>query len=157
MHLLWWPNGENHQSNMILIITYICIYIYDIILSYNISNFYPLTLFGFDWPHDQGPCAQNQPLHMWIYSGSQMGKLARVAFLHVPDHFGHFLCFRVFLLVCLFFCYVTPLEWHICDICQSNRINVTPVSDICSDIYFNKMYRVWWYESLYHWMAAHNL
>ena len=119
-HLLWWPNGETHQSNIIL--QYINIYIYiwyhTISIVFIRENTNPAMLFGFGWPHVQGCCAENWPLHNVIYSGDQMGKLARVtymqyislqgqfsiAFVHVSDHFEHFL-------LC-FFPIGPPLEWY---------------------------------------------
>ena len=55
MHLLWWPNEETRQSNIILI--YIYTYIYhttsNLFIQENINSG---RLFGFAWPHDQRRC-----------------------------------------------------------------------------------------------------
>ena len=53
-----------------------------------------------------------------------------IPFLHVSDHFGYFCEKNSF--------YDTPIEWHICNVCHTSAMSVTPaydIYDICGETY----------------------
>ena len=106
----------------------------------------------FDCPKSPWPGAENGPLYTCIYSGGQMGKLARARYMQYFVTPGTALLliytFQTILnVVCILFI-VTPRWSDICDARHSSAIYVTPASPAVT--YMGKMC-LWHLIYLHYW------